>query len=193
MSKSLGNTFELRAALETYGAYVLRYYFVSVHYRAPIQFHEDALLSAKNSLEKFHELWKTLDEYKGNGEIDCTELIEQTKKKYEEAMDDDFDTSRALAALFSLLKEVNILLHETHVSRQGCDAIKKFLVTIDAVLGCIVPEQEVVPEHVATLVHQRETLRSQKKFTEADTVRKTIITLGYTVKDTQEGPYIRKL
>ena len=123
MSKSLGNIINIRDALKEWDAEVLRFFFVSYHYRSPADFSEEALKNAENSLKRLKEVKYKLeekadenDEFNVNAlddkEKEYLKRVEEFKKKFEEAMDDDFNTPKALETIFDFIKATNKFLME---------------------------------------------------------------------------------
>ena len=123
MSKSLGNIINIREALKEWDAEVLRFFFVSYHYRSPADFSEEALKNAENSLKRLKEVKYKLeekadenDEFNVNAlddkEKEYLKRVEEFKKKFEEAMDDDFNTPKALETIFDFIKATNKFLME---------------------------------------------------------------------------------
>lgn len=122
MSKSLGNIINIRDALKQWDAEVLRFFFVSYHYRSPADFSEEALKNAENALKRLKEVKVKLEEKAQEGKLDEKELDEKEKeyleeiknlrRNFEEAMDDDFNTPKALEAIFDFVKETNKFLME---------------------------------------------------------------------------------
>lgn len=112
-------------------------------------------------------------------------------KKFKQAMDDDLNTSNALAAAFDYAKEQNILLSEAESTdaRHGIEALNGLYY----VFGIALPEIEEAPQKVKALMEEREKMRKEKKWTEGDKLRQKINELGYRLDDTPEGPKVRKL
>ncbi len=197
MSKSLGNIFSIRDALKKYDAKVIRYFLFSVHYKAPVDFSDDLLEQAKNSLTRFWEFYDKLKDYRAGKEAAYNESVEslimQARKKFEEAMDEDFETSRALAALFEFLREINTLIAEKKLNKENVKDIAKFVKEIDSVLCVIIRKEEKIPQEIAELAVQRETARKERNFSESDRLRALIKEKGYWIDDTSEGAKIKKL
>ena len=194
MSKSLANFITIRDLLKTYSPQALRFMIVSSHYRSPIDYKEDLIKQSQAAIQRINEFICKLSLVKGNHEDEnqIEDLIARTKEKIIEAMDDDFNTPVALAELFSFIGRINELIAlnqwgENH-SKKAIDFIKN----IDGFLG-ILGKEEIIPQNVGELVEQREKLRKEKNFTQADKLRKQINSLGYFVEDTPYGPLIKKL
>ena len=104
MAKSLGNFITIRDALKKYDAKALRLFYISAHYRSPIDFSEELLEQAKNSLQRLNDF---ILKSKNSEEKDDLKLIEKAKKEFIKCMDDDFDTVKALAVIFDFIREAN--------------------------------------------------------------------------------------
>ncbi|RLF43769.1 MAG: cysteine--tRNA ligase, partial [Thermoplasmata archaeon] len=123
MSKSLGNIINIRDALQHWHAEALRFFFASYHYRSPADYNEDAMKNAENAVKRLRLLKEKLEEIAGKDDkFDERELnkkekeylmvIKEFKKKFEEAMDDDFNTPKALEVIFDFIKKTNKFLME---------------------------------------------------------------------------------
>ena len=104
MSKSLGNFFTLRDLLDKgYDPIAIRYELLAAHYRQKMDFREDNLKKIPETLQKFYDFLGKLDEAEGKGSRDAEKLIKESKKKFEESMDNDLGISGALAAVFEFM------------------------------------------------------------------------------------------
>ncbi len=195
MSKSLGNFFTIRDALKKCDKNTIRFLFLLTHYRKPLDFSEEILKQAENSLQKLNELMLKLDNYKsksGNySKLDA--IIKKTKTKFENAMDDDFETANAVAVIFEFAKESNKLLAEEKLSEKDAKKIKNFMKAIDTIFGILAEEKIKIPRGIKELAEERESARKNKDFKTADIIREKIKSLGYYVEDTKEGYIIKKL
>jgi len=144
MSKSLGNFKTMREIFEQYDPMVVRYMILSAHYKAPIDFSKDNLEQAKNSLDRIQEF--VLNSKESKKEMD-KELLESTKEDFIKYMDDDFDTPKALAVIFNLVKEANI--------KGGGKKVHKLMLEFDEILNIFEKEirddillKEVIENHI---------------------------------------------
>jgi cysteinyl-tRNA synthetase len=175
MSKSLGNFKTIRDLLEKYEGEVIRYFVLSVHYRKPIDFSEGALDDAKNSLMRVRGLISELSDDK------------KTNKKYmedyEKAMDDDMNTPRAIAVIWSLTRDEK--------AEGKINAIKK----MDEVLGLdLFKKEEInIPTEVQRLVDERENARKEKNWKMSDELRDKILNKGYLLEDSKDGVKVKKI
>lgn len=195
MSKSFGNFYTLRDLLvKGYGASPIRYSLLSTHYRQQLNFTFEGLDAAKNALQRIWDFVQKLDECKGtedNNKVD--KQIEQLKKKFEKAMDNDLEISEALGSLFVFIKHTNVLLRSNKVSLNDAKKIKDTLFELDAVLGVIKKEEEQVPEEIMALVKQRDSARAIKNFARSDEIRDELQKKGYILEDSVQGTRIKKI
>ena len=233
MSKSLGNFFLLREVLEKFSGQVIRFYLLSVHYRNPLDFDDEKLTLAQKGLERLKSAVRNASALIGEKARDADGNMygepaddaaaeaflaetELTKNQFEEAMDDDFNTALAIAALFNLVRAMNGYAAEsrpsTPVLRKGLDQ----LIALAAVLGLDLPDgsttERADPEldkglgillyelgekvtltaaledKMETLLTLRQRYRKEKNFAGADRIRDVLKSLGVTVEDTAQGP-----
>ena len=195
MSKSLGNFRTVREISAQYDLQVLRLFMLSAHYRSPLNFSADLMESSKSALERIVEGVRRLnDRAAASSTAELTEdekaaLAEAEKftKAFEEAMDDDFNTADALAAVFDLVKFANTKGTEES-SSAFAEALKKQLLTLTDVLGLIVEkEEEILDDEIERLIEERQAARKAKNFARADEIRNELLEKGIILKDTREG------
>ncbi|MBO5472706.1 MAG: cysteine--tRNA ligase [Lachnospiraceae bacterium] len=195
MSKSLGNFFTVRDISEKYDLQVLRFFMLSAHYRSPLNFSADLMEAAKNGLERIITSVTNLNyllENAGNEVMTEEErkLAEEAKEyiaKFDEAMDDDFNTADAISAIFELVKFAN-----THVtegaSRQFIQAVKDEIILLSDICGLIVEKkEEILDADIEALIQERQEARKAKNFARADEIRDTLLAQGIILEDTREG------
>ena len=195
MSKSLGNFFTVREIGEKYDLQVLRFFMLNAHYRSPLNFSAELMESSKNALDRIitcadqlKRLTKSAQcEDMTEEEIKLTEEVQRYVKKYEEAMEDDFNTADAIAAIFELVKFAN-----THGNGDSSKAFVQYLfdtiVKLSDVLGLLVDkEEEMLDEDVEKLIAERQAARKEKNFKRADEIRDQLAAMGIILKDTREG------
>ena len=195
MSKSLGNFFTVREIGEKYDLQVLRFFMLNAHYRSPLNFSAELMESSKNALDRIitcADQLKRLTKSAQCGdmteeEIKLTEEVQRYVKKYEEAMEDDFNTADAIAAIFELVKFAN-----THGNGDSSKAFVQYLfdtiVKLSDVLGLLVDkEEEMLDEDVEKLIAERQAARKEKNFKRADEIRDQLAAMGIILKDTREG------
>lgn len=195
MSKSSGNFFTVREIGEKYDLQVLRFFMLSAHYRSPLNFSEDLMEAAKNSLERIvtaAENLKHLQENASAKEISQQERTlakeaEEYRGKFETAMEDDFNTADAVSAVFELVKFIN-----TNVSAESSSPflqqLSDLLAELCDVLGIILEkEEDILEEEIENLIAERQAARKEKNFKRADEIRDLLLEKGILLKDTREG------
>lgn len=195
MSKSLGNFTILREALKKYNPEVLRFYFLSSHYRSPLDYSEELLKQAEAAVNRLTEFVNRLKSLRRSlrSSTPKPKIIQEIKKKFEQEMDDDFNTPKAIAVLFDFVRETNPKIDEGKISSEESEVILEMLNNFNEILGIIPEKAQEVPPEVQKLVSERETARQAKDFARADDLRKQIKNLGYQIEDANYGPLIQKL
>lgn len=195
MSKSLGNFRTVRQIGEQYDLQVLRFFMLNAHYRSPLNFSADLMGAAKNSLERILEAAGKLSDRKDNGaaeniteeELALLKEAEGFVTKFEAAMDDDFNTADALAAIFELVKFANTNVDENS-SREFAGGLYEELFKLSDVLGLkIEKKEEILDKEIEDLIQERQAARKAKDFQRADEIRDELLKKGIILKDTREG------
>ena len=194
MSKSLGNFRTVREIAKQYDLQVLRFFMLSAHYRSPLNFSADLMESSKNALERIVDASGRLRDRKEADKRPMTEseqsLLKEAegfRRKFEEAMDDDFNTADALAAVFELVKFANTNVTEESTGAFA-GAVLDIMVTLSDVLGLIIlKKEEVLDKDVEELIQERQAARKAKDFAKADEIRSRLLEMGIELKDTREG------
>ena len=195
MSKSMGNFFTVREISEEYDLQVLRFFMLNAHYRNPINFSRELMESAKNSLDRIITSVDNLKHLIANGrQGDMTEeekgLLDKTKEfynKFDNAMDDDFNTADAISAVFELVKYVNSNSSSDNTTAY-LTALKEKITTLTDVLGLIVDKkEEMLDSEIDELIARRQQARKDKNFALADQIRDELLSKGIILEDTREG------
>ncbi|MGN0353794.1 MAG: cysteine--tRNA ligase [Muricoprocola sp.] len=194
MSKSLGNFFTVREILEKYDPQVLRFFMLSAHYRSPLNFSAELMEASKNALDRIVNAVENLKFLEGtaSGEMTDAEKEETAKlagfeAKFDEAMDDDFNTADAIAAIFELVKYANTNV-TGESSKAFITAVKNKILELSDVLGLIVEkEEEILDSEIEQLIEERQAARKAKNFARADEIRNLLLDKGIVLKDTREG------
>ena len=195
MSKSLGNFRTVRQIGEQYDLQVLRFFMLNAHYRSPLNFSADLMEAAKNSLERILEAAGKLSDRKDNGaaeniteeELALLKEAEGFVTKFEAAMDDDFNTADALAAIFELVKFANTNVDENS-SREFAGGLYEELFKLRDVLGLkIEKKEEILDKEIEDLIQERQAARKAKDFKRADEIRDELLNKGIIVKGSREG------
>ena len=195
MSKSLGNFRTVREISGQYDLQVLRFFMLSAHYRSPLNFSAELMEASKSGLERIVNAADNLKFLMGNGKN--TVMTEEEKalfakteefvKGFERAMEDDFNTADAVAAVFELVKYANTNTDEDS-SREYLAALLDRLVKLTDVLGLIVDrEEDILDEEIEKLIEERQAARKAKDFKKADAIRDELLGKGILLKDTREG------
>ncbi|HIT89104.1 MAG TPA: cysteine--tRNA ligase [Candidatus Merdenecus merdavium] len=195
MSKSSGNFFTVRDIEEKYEPRVLRFFMLNAHYRSPLNFSEDLMDSAKASLLR---IVTAVDNLKFLiNKADIVEMTEQEQKEYEEtteyvkkfeeSMEDDFNTADAIAAIFELVKFSNRTVGEG-TSKAYLQALLNRILSLSSILGIEVEgEEEMLDSHIEKLIEDRQNARKNKDFALADQIRDGLLEKGIILEDTREG------
>jgi cysteinyl-tRNA synthetase len=200
MSKSLNNFISIKDALIKYNAQAIRYFILTSHYRSPVDFSDQALAAAEKGLKKLQvTIARIRQAIKDQADVkNAAGLpVEQYISSFRAAMDDDFNTPQAIAAVFDLIAEVNKRLDTQDRLPAKNDLIKLEEVlkqTAGDVLG-IFPAREEVGIRVSEkfgavmdlLLDLRLVLRKDKKFELSDQIRQRLEKAGIQIKDTREG------
>jgi len=197
MSKSLGNFFLLREILEKFPGDVVRFYLLNTHYRSPIDFDDEKLQIAAKSLGRIRNaylLLQELAEQPAAGETaEAAQALRQAgavlRTAFAAAMDDDFNTALAIAAIFDYTKAVN-----TYARQAGPAAVAEglqLLEALDTVIACIKPQpangqgeaDELVGKLVELLIEVRQQARQKKDWAAADYIRNSLKEYGIALED----------
>ncbi len=195
MSKSLGNFFTVREIGERYDLQVLRFFMLSAHYRSPLNFSAELMEAAKSGLERIITAADNLKFLMTNAKSDV--MSEEEEQRYEasaqftagfeKAMDDDFNTADAIAAVFEYVKFIN--------TNTGADSSKEYLEKLYGrlekltdVLGIIIDrKEEMLDADIEALIEERQAARKEKNFARADAIREELLSKGIILEDTREG------
>ncbi|MCI9212903.1 MAG: cysteine--tRNA ligase [Ruminococcus sp.] len=195
MSKSLGNFFTVREISEKYDLQVLRFFMLSAHYRSPLNFSGELMEAAKNGLERIVTAADHLRFLIQNAqttplqesEKENFEKIQEYAESFENAMDDDFNTADAAAAVFELVKHANTTAGGES-SKEYLQGLLDMLVKLTDVLGIIVEKkEELLDADIEALIAERQAARKEKNFARADEIRDELLERGIILKDTREG------
>jgi cysteinyl-tRNA synthetase len=203
MAKSLGNYITVREALKTYDAEAIRLFVLSTHYRGEIDFTDKRLKGAEASLRRLDNTLESLEDAMKvsvkreltSREKDFDERVEKLRGKFMEAMDEDFNTPQALAALFDMSKEINRFLDEQkQVSVELLEKVYDWFSELGKALGLLQKEktkqigEKIVDDLVQLLFDVREELRKKGEYSLSDEIRARMKELGLVIEDTAEGP-----
>ncbi len=204
MSKSLGNFFTARDILKQYPAEAIRLFFTQTHYGGPLNFSDELLNSAQKGYEKIYNLAEkvSIELMKENLNTQNIEFdFEYYYKEFEKVMDDDFNTSQAVAVIFDFVKTVNKVISENEkLPFEFLSNIKLFLSkTAEGVLGIIHfdsiakgNEKSIDSDLINLLLSIREELKKEKNYKMADDIRNKLTELGIVVQDSKTGPTFKR-
>lgn len=192
MSKSLGNFFTLREVFDKYSPLTVRFFLLSAHYRAPLNFSETTLKQAESGLERYNDFILRIKEITGSGgrgkvALEITRRIQEAKRGFDEGLDDDLNISRSLASISDFVHDVNIMIEEGKISAVDAKSILEFMKEIDGVLGVFTFEREMLPDEIEAKIEKRNSAREAKDYETADRIRKELQKLGIILEDTRDG------
>ena len=195
MSKSAGNFFTVRDIIEKYDPQVLRFFMLSAHYRSPLNFSADLMEAARNGYERIvtsvdnlkYLLGKAATEEMTEAEAALVKEAAGYVDKFDEAMDDDFNTADAISVIFELVKFANTNVSEGS-SKAYLEALKQEIVLLSDICGLIVDKkEEMLDEDIEKLIEERQAARKARNFARADEIRGELLEKGIILEDTREG------
>lgn len=197
MAKSRGNFITADEFLKKHPAEVLRMMVASHHYRSPVNFTPTLVTQAVQSaatLKEFRNKLAVVIKKRATGEVaikvDLPAILRETKTNFWKSLEDDFNTPRALAALFGL---VSVLQKDVwRIRKSEARLLLAFLDKSLATMGFAFKEIKI-PKRIIALSRRRETFRSHQQFLPADRLRKKILELGYEIEDTPYGPWLKPI
>ncbi len=195
MGKSLGNFFTVRDISEKYDLQILRFFMLQAHYRSPLNFSAELMDAAKNGLDRILQAASSLQYFMQNTKKeqmdDQEDLLWKSadafRIKFEEAMEDDFNTADAISAIFELVKWSNTNT-DVGTSKALLQKVYDLLKTLTDVCGLIIEkEEEILDSQIEALIEERQNARKEKNFKRADEVRDELLSKGILLEDTREG------
>jgi cysteinyl-tRNA synthetase len=187
MSKSLGNTKSIKHVLENWGANIIRLFCLSGHYSKVIDYSEEML---KENLIKWRQVetcYYELIHAESENHEKNTQNIEKIGMEFDDALESDFNTHLALSAFFQLVKETNRLAAEEKLAKESSQIIKKEFERMTNILGLVIPEMtQDKKQAIDDLVQNRERLRKEKQFEDADKIRGQLNEMNVELIDHKE-------
>ncbi len=191
MSKSKGNFFTFRDLKEQgYSPLAMRYLLLSVPYRKQLNFTFDGLQGAESTVERLRNFRSLVREAKAKegSNADAAEAVKKALADFETAMDDDFNTASALAAIHDMVREINTMLANDALKSEdqaaGLDAVSKF----DSVLGIFGKEEsDILDDEIEALITERQEARHNRNFARSDEIRDLLVEKGIVLEDTKDG------
>ena len=199
MSKSKNNFYTLSTIKKNgYQARDLRYLFLTSHYRSKLNFTWDSLQAARNVLKNFDSFIDRLQNVKKempNIPANSYEsLFTSSKTQFMDAIEDDLNTPKALSVIHNLVKKINILLDDNKIGKKAAQKTIVLLEEFDQIISVLFTKTvQKVPAKIKKLAEQRESARKNKDFKQADKIRLQIENSGYSIEDTNDGPFLKKL
>ncbi len=205
MSKSLGNFLTIKEALKLYTPEAIRFFILSSHYRGPMNYSRDAMMAAQRGVERLHNTVRELRALakhaipSGTADLSYIADIDPHRDAFVEAMDDDFNTPRAIAVLFDFSKEVNALLSSDQpVSRGTLAVIDRFYRELGGRVLGIIPDDlthgfgdQLIEGLMDVILGIRQQYRASQDWEQADLLRRQLAELGVVVDDRPDGPVWR--
>ncbi len=190
MSKSLGNLVTVDAFLKEYEADVLRMMVLNSSYRSPLTFNEETIQHAQKALKRLRSALKPAQFQDGGYEGGLEEEAKRTKEAFQKAMDDDFNTSAALAALFDLVRDIN-QARDQGADDQALQVGQQMLMELTGILGLELEKGKRAggdaEPFIDLLVEVRDQLREQKQWELSDMIREELKGRGIILEDSPQG------
>mgnify|MGYP001287948211 FL=1 len=194
MSKSLGNFITIKDLLEEYPPEVFRFFVLSTHYRSPIDFSQEILEQSQSGLKRIYKFTETIEDLlesdipeNNSHDLKHQELIQETRKNFFEAMDNDFNTPLALSSIFDFIREINRDINESNVSKSILTDVREFINEIGNILGFDFvlnkSQADVSDDLVHILTDVREKLREKKEYELSDEIRSRLKDLDIVIED----------
>jgi len=196
MSKSLGNFYTLREVLaKGFSGADVRWVLLGTHYRKKLDFTFDDCAQAQVTRKKFQAFFQRLNAAKASSGSDVKGIVEESRKKFRDALGDDLNISEAIAAVYHLEREANKLLESNSLSAAGAQELLAQFRDFDRVLAVLdLDAAEIsVPKEIMELAEKRQAARKAKDFAGADALRDQLKALGWVVEDTPSGPRPKRL
>lgn len=196
MAKSSGTFYTLRDILEKgYSPRAIRYLLLATHYKQSLNFTFEGLKASQTALNKIKEFMIKLEEPKEALDSDIHQILLKAETEFEECMDDDLNTSGALAAIFDLIREINKLMDEEKISQKNAEQVLNVMREFDKVFGVFDFSNEIeeIPAEITKLAEERQQARKTKDFKKSDELRDILKSKGYSIDDTPNGIRIKKI
>ena len=190
MSKSLGNYYTLRDLIDQgYDPRAIRFLLLSTHYRRKMNFTMKGLKDAENTLNKLIDFFDRLSSAGADAKYNehLSKIANETKIKFEDAMDNDIDIRHALSAIFNLVSETNKAIDKGNASKKNLEEIHKLMTDFDSVLGILEGKKDELPGELKELIEKREHAREEKDFKTADRIRDELLEKGIVLEDVEGG------
>jgi cysteinyl-tRNA synthetase len=204
MSKSLGNFYTLRDLFaKGYKPSTIRFLLLSVPYRRQLNFTEDGLLQAKNSVERLRNFFARLktEQFAAGSNPDIHTRIEKAEADFDAGLADDVNAARALAAVFDLVRDVNAAMDRREFLQQDAPRAVAAMEKFDTVLALLADDDDeklrglgiaaatsqMQPAQIEALIAERTAAKSRRDFKRSDEIRQQLADSGILVEDTKDG------
>ena len=196
MSKSKGNFFTVKQLVdEGYSPMAIRYLLLSVYYRQQLNFTRQGLDQATTAIRRVDDFLDRLGEVKRDGEVrdETAEAVRAALEQFESVMDDDLNTSAALAALFDLVRGGNSALSSSDMTKGDAEAYRGAVERMNTVFGVFGRSEKVdLDAEVEALIQERRDARGRRDFARADAIRGELDAMGIVLEDTSSGTRWRR-
>ena len=190
MSKSLGNYLTARELIDEYGGLVVRMGLVSGHYRSAVDWNPDVIANAQKNVERIQNSLSLIKDSPGGTKTNLNQATEEVKQSFEEAMDDDFNIPKALAAIHDFIRQINSSLDNKKkiLNRAG-----ETLIELLGVLGLDFTKKKgmddvKINELMGLIITIRENARKGKNYELSDQIREKLRAVGIQIEDAEDGP-----
>ncbi len=196
MAKSKGNFYTLRDLLaQGHAPEAIRYLLLSVNYRRQLNFTTDGLHQADASVRRLDDFLARMQEKSGPGVagMEMTAAVEEARARFVEAMDDDLNTSAALAGVFDFVRAAYQREDQGLLTAGDARAAADLLLDLDRVLGVLRAQPVLLDAEIAQQIEERQAARRRRDFAEADRIRAYLLSQGIQLEDTKEGVRWKRL
>ncbi len=207
MSKSSGLKHEwiLKNCLKKYNHNVIKMYILSTHYRSPLEFSDKKLQEEKTAVARISNTLRNMAFIAAEGAqngIDSAykDLVQQAEEGFRGAMDDDFNSAKALGSIFDLVKKINMIIQDPDFTsspqiRGGLELASKTILALTGVLGFDLEDEvgdqktkrKMDAAEIEAMIEKRKTAREQKDYQKADQIRQALAQKGVVLEDRKQG------
>lgn len=198
MSKSAGNFFLVRDMAKEFGYEPIRFMLLSVQYRSQLNYTVEVIESCKAALARLYNCRELMERAMatakdGAATEQAVADAKTAKDDFCAALDDDFNTADAIAAIFEFVRKINTAVSNSEITKSDVKIYLDEFNSLTNVLGLLYNKKEdEIPAEIKELVEQRKAARKEKNFALADEIRNKIISMGYTVEETRQGTVVKK-